>query len=159
MGRNQQHRIDQIFLRAGSGTTGRRVSGPWCTLTVVAERPEVPAALIHRLDRILAELPETYREDAWVGQRWRVGQATVAHVFGGEDQQFRIVFRAPDSEVMSFEHLGPSHFKAGWGRNVVGVIIDGDTDWDDLREMLIDSYCIQAPATLVSQLDVPPLRS
>ncbi|QDO88729.1 MmcQ/YjbR family DNA-binding protein [Ornithinimicrobium ciconiae] len=125
------------------------------------ERPEVPAAMIHRLDGIFAALPETYREGAWVGERWRVGQATVAHVFGGEDQQFRIVFRAPDSEVMTFEHLGVPYFKAGWGSNVVGVVIDADTDWDDidadtdwddLAEMLTDSYCIQAPVHLVSLL-------
>ncbi|NLG23383.1 MAG: MmcQ/YjbR family DNA-binding protein [Actinomycetales bacterium] len=122
----------------------------------MAERPEVPAALIRRLDEMFAELPETYREDAWVGERWRVGQATVAHVFGGEDQQFRIVFRAPDSEVMTFANLGPSHFRAGWGRNVVGVIIDEDTDFEDLEEMLIESYCLQAPARLVAQLDLPP---
>nr|WP_281497266.1 MmcQ/YjbR family DNA-binding protein [Ornithinimicrobium sp. F0845] len=112
--------------------------------------------MIQRLDRVFAELPECDREAAWVGERWRVGQATVAHVFGGEDQQFRIVFRAPDSEVMAFEHLGPSFFRAGWGRNVVGAILGDDTDWEDLREMLVDSYCTQAPARLVAQLtDLP----
>lgn len=122
----------------------------------VPERPEVPPSLISRLDEIFEGLPSTYRQDAWVGERWRVGQATVAHVFGGEDQQFRIVFHAPDSEVMAFEHLSPSHFRAGWGRNVVGIIIDDDTDWEDLAEMLTDSYCLQAPAKLAAQLEVIP---
>lgn len=118
----------------------------------MSTRPEVPESLLRRLDQICAGFPECYRESAWVGQRWRVGQATVAHVFGGEDQQFRLVFRAPDTEVMAFEHLGPSHFKAGWGRNVVGVILDSSTDWDDLTEMLTDSYCVQAPARLAARV-------
>ena len=40
------------------------------------------------------------------GTRWRVGSATVAHVFGGEDQVFRITFRGEPDEVAAFEHLG-----------------------------------------------------
>jgi hypothetical protein len=59
----------------------------------VAERPEVPTAWVRRLDRVLSAFPECHRESAWVGTRWRVGTATVAHVFGGEDGLFRIVPR------------------------------------------------------------------
>lgn len=117
------------------------------------ERPPVPPEIVERIDAVFATMPEAYREGAWVGERWRVGQATVAHVFGGEDQLFRIVFRAPDSEVMTFEHLSPTHFRAGWGSNVVGIILDEETDWEDVAEMLTDSYCLQAPARLVAQLE------
>ena len=124
----------------------------------MAERPGVPTALLRRLDTVFADLPECYREGAWVGERWRVCKATVAHVFGGEDQQLLIVLRAPEAEVMAFEHLGPSHFKAGWGSNVVGIILDADTDWGDVAEMLTDSYCLQAPARLVAQLAEGPAR-
>lgn len=121
----------------------------------VAERPEVPGEWIDRLDRVFDDLPECSREGAWVGTRWRVGQATVAHVFGGEDQAFRIIFRAEASEVMAFEHLGPPYFRVGWGNDVVGIILDEDTDWAELREMLIDSYCVQAPERLASQVARP----
>lgn len=109
-------------------------------------------AWIRRLDDLFAGLPQAYRERAWVGSRWRVGQATIAHVFGGEDQLFRIVFRAELSEVMVFEASGPPYFKAGWGQNVVGIILDEGTDWDDLAEMLTESYCLQAPARLAAQI-------
>lgn len=115
----------------------------------------MPPDWLRRLDKICADLPECYQEGAWVGTRWRVGQATVAHVFGGEDQAFRIVFRAEASEVMAFEHLGPPYFRAGWGSDVVGIILDGATDWDEVREMLIDSYCVQAPERLASQVARP----
>jgi hypothetical protein len=119
------------------------------------ERPLVPEAMVRRLGEILGDLPECREESAWVGTRWRVGQATVAHVFGGEDQLFRITFRAEADEVMAFEHLGPPYFRAGWGRNVVGLLLDDDTDWDELAELLTDSYCLQAPATLADRVPRP----
>ena len=84
------------------------------------KRPDVPDAWVHRLDTIITRFPETTRERAWVGVCWRVRRATIAHVFGGEDQRFRITFRAEAEEVLAFEHLGPPYFRASWGTNVVG---------------------------------------
>ena len=112
--------------------------------------------MLRRIGAIMAELPQARAESAWVGVRWRVGQATVAHVFGGEDQLFRITFRAEPDEVMAFEHLGAPYFRSGWGRNVVGLVLDTDTDWAELRELLTDSYCLQAPRHLVDRVDRPP---
>ena len=120
-----------------------------------SDRPAVPEAWVRRLRAILTSLPRCQEEDAWVGTRWRVGSATVAHVFGGEDQMFRITFRAEPDEVMAFEHLGAPYFRAGWGRNVVGLLLDDDSDWDELADLLTDSYCLQAPDHLVAQVDRP----
>ena len=92
---------------------------------------------------------------AWVGVRWRIGSSTVAHVFGGEDQLFRIIFRAEAGEVLAFENLGAPYFKTEWGANVVGLLLDDDTDWDELTELLTDSYCLQAPAKLAEQVGRP----
>jgi hypothetical protein len=121
----------------------------------VPERPDVPLEWVERLRTVLDDLPECVEESAWTGVRWQVGQATVAHVFGGEDQLFRIVFRAEPDEVMAFQHLGAPYFKASWGRNVVGLLLDDDTDWDELAELLTDSYCIQAPARLSDLVSRP----
>ncbi|WP_420111500.1 MmcQ/YjbR family DNA-binding protein [Pseudactinotalea sp.] len=118
----------------------------------MAQRPDVPDEILDRLDAIMDELPQTYREGAWVGQRWRVGSNTVAHVFGGEDQQFRIVFHGDPDEVAAYEHLGHPYFRTGWGANVIGMIIDDETDWDEVVEMLTDSYRIQAPASLAADV-------
>ena len=52
---------------------------------------------------------------------------------------------------MAFAHLGAPYFKAGWGGNVVGLLLDDDTDWQELAELLTDSYCLQAPARLAAQ--------
>jgi hypothetical protein len=111
-------------------------------------------AWVERL-RPLLDFPGCVEEPAWTGVRWRVGSATVAHVFGGEDQRFRITFRADPGEVMAFEHLGPPCFRTSWGRNVVGLLLDGDTDWQELAELLTDSYCIQAPASLAAEVHRP----
>jgi hypothetical protein len=120
----------------------------------VAERPEVPLAWVERL-RSLLDFPGCEEQAAWTGLCWRVGAATVAHVFGGEDQRFRITFRAEPDEVMAFEHLGAPYFRASWGRNVVGLFLDEQTDWSELAELLTDSYCLQAPATLAAQVQRP----
>ena len=126
-------------------------------IAAVPERPDVPAAWVERLRAVLEVFPECYEEAAWTGVRWRVGQATVAHVFGGEDQLFRITFRAEADEVIAFEHMGAPYFRVSWGGNVVGLLLDDDTDWDELAELLTDSFCIQAPQRLAEQVDRPGL--
>ena len=119
------------------------------------ERPDVPSWMVRRMDDVLSALPDCELEDAWVGVCWRVGPATVAHVFGGEDQLFRVTFRAEPDEVMAFEHLGEPYFRAEWGRNVVGMLVDERTNWTELGELLTDSYCLQAPARLADQVPRP----
>lgn len=119
------------------------------------ERPDVPREWVRRLDAVLSGFPRCAAEPAWVGTRWRVGSATVAHVFGGEDGLFRVMFRAEPDEVMALSHLGDPYFKASWGSNVVGVLLDGSTDWVELAELLTDSYCLQAPERLAAQVQRP----
>ena len=108
-----------------------------------------------RLDTIITRFPETTRERAWVGVCWRVRRATIAHAFGGEDQLFRVTFRAEAQEVPAFEHLGPPFFRASWGVKVVGLLLDSATDWSELAELLTDSYCLQAPAPLAERVGRP----
>jgi hypothetical protein len=108
--------------------------------------------MVRRIGRVLNVLPECREDVAWVGVHWRVRNATVAHVFGGEDQLFRVVFRAEPDEVMALQHLGAPYFRAGWGRNVVGMLLDDGTDWDELAELLTDSYCVQAPRELAARV-------
>ena len=119
------------------------------------QRPDVPLDMVDRLRELVAELPQCHEEDAWIGVRWRVGQATVAHVFGGEDGLFRIIFRGETGEVMAFQHLGAPYFKTDWGSDYIGMTLDDDTDWEELGELLTDSYCIVAPAYLVEQVARP----
>jgi hypothetical protein len=115
--------------------------------------------MVQRIGKVLRPLPRCREEAAWVGTRWRVGQATVAHVYGGQDRFLRVTFRAEQDEVMALENLGDPYFRAGWGRNVVGLLLDDGTDWEELSELLTDSYCLQAPRRLAELVHRPPRRA
>ncbi|MFS3128419.1 MmcQ/YjbR family DNA-binding protein [Nocardioides sp. Bht2] len=119
------------------------------------QRAEVPAWMVEQIRAVVDPLPRAYEEFAWVGVRWRIGAATVAHLFGGEDGLIRITLRGEADEVAAFEHLGAPYFRAGWGDNVIGMIVDDATDWSEVAELLIDSYCLQAPEHLAAQVDRP----
>ncbi len=114
---------------------------------------------MERIGQVLRPLPRCREEGAWVGIRWRVGPSTVAHVYGGDDQVLRVTFRAEQDEVMAFENLDGPYFRAGWGRNVVGLLLDDLTDWEELRELLTESYCLQAPRRLAALVHRPPRRA
>ncbi|MBL0887959.1 MmcQ/YjbR family DNA-binding protein [Myceligenerans indicum] len=121
----------------------------------MSERAPVPTDFVQRVAAVLERLPDCREHDAWTGVAWKVRDATVGHVFGGEDGLVRITFRAEPDEVQAFQHLGPQYFKASWGSNAVGMVLDGHTDWEELAELLTDSYCIQAPQSLAAQVQRP----
>lgn len=125
------------------------------TLSSVSNRPDVPANVMRRLNTILNRLPECHGEDAWTGVRWKVRSATVAHVFGGDDQLFRLTFRTEHGEVPAFENMGHPYFRCGHGDNHVGIMLDTHTDWQEVRELLTESYCLQAPNELADRVDRP----
>ncbi|WP_110241068.1 MmcQ/YjbR family DNA-binding protein [Nocardioides gilvus] len=120
------------------------------------QRPEVPLAWVRRIGEVLLALPEVEQEAAWTGVRWRVRGRTVAHVFGGEDQLFRVTFRGEPDEVAAFRHLGDPYFCTGWSSDGIGLVVDGQTDWEEVAELLTDSYCVQAPQQLADQVPRPP---
>ena len=53
-------------------------------------------------------------------------------------------------------HGGLPYFHGGWGRDQVGMVLDAATDWAELGELLTESYCVLAPATLVAQVRSRP---
>lgn len=128
---------------------------PWWQylLVVASDRPEVPAEWVERVDRILSALPECEEEAAWTGVRWRVTGKTVAHIFGGHDKLFRLTFRAPPDEVLAFQHMGYPYFVVGG--NCVGLHLDENIDWEEVAELLTESYLIRAPTRLAEQVQLP----
>ena len=50
---------------------------------------------------------------------------------------------------------GHPFFYAGWGRDVVGMVLEEDTDWTEVAELLTESYCVLAPKKLVALVDRP----
>ena len=50
---------------------------------------------------------------------------------------------------------GGAYFGPLWGRDDVGVLLDGETDWDEIAELVTESYRLRAPVRLAATLDAP----
>ena len=115
-------------------------------------------AFVVRLRPICLALPDAYEEQAWAGTRWMVRKKTFAHVLEVDDvnPSTVVTFRSQGDELDALRHAGPPFFYAGWGRDVIGLVLDGDTDWDEVAELLTESYCVMAPQKLVDLVERPP---
>jgi len=120
-------------------------------------------------------LPEAYEEEAWVGTRWRVRGKTFAHVLPIDDGRppayaraaategpaIVLMFRSTGEELAALRGGGMPYFAPPWRADEVGLVLwpnsrGTDVDWDEVRELLTESYCTQAPAKLASQMERPP---
>lgn len=127
--------------------------------------PDVAPEILDRVRAICMALPETHEEPAWIGVRWRVRKRTFAHVVAIEEDgpaSFRqafdvageatvVTFRAVHEEREALTSQGKPFYYAGWGRDAMGMLVDDDTDWDEVAELLTDSYCILAPQKLAAR--------
>jgi len=110
-------------------------------------RPDVE----EHLRTICLALPETREQQAWNGRRWMIRNRTFAHVYAvdrGYGERTMMQFRSDPPELDALIHHGHPFFKAGWGPNVMTMVFDDDVDWDEVAELLADSYCTQAPKKL-----------
>lgn len=119
---------------------------------------DVPADVVARLRAVCLGLPETTEQPAWAGQRWCIRKRTFAHVTAVDSDdgpRTVLVFRSSGDELEVLYRSGHPFFRPGWGSNVVGMVIDDDVDWDEVAELLTESYCVQAPKKLVVLVDRP----
>jgi hypothetical protein len=131
---------------------------------------DVPPEIEDRLRAVCLALPGAYEEPAWVGTRWRVRGRTFAHactveadnptsharVFATDGPVCVVTFRAPGDELGGLLSDGYPFYRPGWGTNVLGMVLGAHTDWDEVAELLTDSFRIQAPKTLARLVDQPP---
>jgi hypothetical protein len=120
---------------------------------------DVPPELAEHVREICSALPETYEEDAWVGTRWRVRTKTFAQVLGvrGVDADGSVVlaFRSSGEDLEVLRNVGGRFMVLGWGRDALGLVLDDETDWTEVRELVTDSYCVMAPKQLAALVDRP----
>lgn len=131
------------------------------------DRTEPEAEIVARLSRLALALPEAYDEDAWTGIRWRIRATTFAHVMvaqEGFESSFRditgiadpttvLTFRATGDELLALVHAGLPFYKPPWSPIVVGMMLDDDTDWEEVADLVTESYRTCAPRKLVTLLD------
>jgi hypothetical protein len=134
---------------------------------------DVPPEILEPIRQVCLGLPEAYEEPAWVGVRWRIRKKTFAHVrivepdheaasaraIAGDEPMCVITFRSPGDEIHALVASGPPFYRAGWGTDVVGMVLDDHADWDEVAELLTDSYCVLAPKKLAALLAARGLRS
>ena len=64
-----------------------------------------------------------------------------------------LVLRADPDEREALLSIGHPFFAPRAGRDRIAVLLADDTDWDEIRELVTDSYRVLAPKKLTTQLD------
>jgi hypothetical protein len=151
------------YSKPTNGAGGTAKSTPaYASAVARAERrytDSVPADIVARLRPVCLALPDAYEERAWVGTRWRVRGRTFAHVLGldVDDRGALVVlsFRSAGEDLEALRHAGHPFFVLGWGRDAMGMVLDDTTEWDEVGEVVTESYCVLAPKKLVALVDRP----
>lgn len=126
-----------------------------------------PEEYVERLRRIVSSLPEAHEEQAWRGVRWRIRSATFAHILvvvdGTPTSYARgaqtegpatvLTLRAAGDELLFFRQAGLPYFAPLGFETMVGLVLDDDTDWSEVAEIVTDSYRVRAPGRLSRLLD------
>ncbi|MEX2430667.1 MAG: MmcQ/YjbR family DNA-binding protein [Dehalococcoidia bacterium] len=124
------------------------------TLTVRPDR-------LARLRAVCLTLPEAAEKEAWGDPTWRVRNRIFAMQKGNyEGGRPSLWLKAPEGAQSVLVAAGADRFfvppyvgQKGW----IGVYLDVDNiDWDELGDLIKDSYRLIAPKRLAAQLDVHP---
>jgi YjbR len=135
----------------------------------VTQYADVPHEVVAALRGVCRRLPETYEEQAWAGTRWRIRKRTFAHVLtveqasppgyaraaGTDGPVTVLMFRSSGPELDALRNTGHPFFTPRWRADEVGMVLDTDTDWDEVAELVTESYCLLAPKKLVALVDRP----
>jgi hypothetical protein len=125
---------------------------------------EVPEDVVERIRALCLALPEvTVRLDepriaarsaAWSYEvRRRSFCLLVARADPAGEAVTVLVLRADSDERKALLAGGHPFFPSRAGRDRLGVVLDDDTDWTEIRELVTDSYRILAPKKLSALLD------
>jgi predicted DNA-binding protein (MmcQ/YjbR family) len=126
--------------------------------------------VVAELRSVCLGLPEAYEEEAWVGTRWRIRTKTFAHVLvvdggwppayaravGSDGPLVLLTFRSSGPELDALRRAPRPFFKPVWFDDIVGLVLDHDVDWEQVAELVTESYCSLAPKGLAALVNRPP---
>ena len=143
-------------LDAVDEATVRRLARAAGLAVDAGEYADVPADLATRVRDICRALPEVTENPAWAGTQFRIRKRVFAHVLTVDfvDGPVTVLtFRAAGPELEALRTGGHPHFQPAWGADAVGRVLDPDTRWDEVAELVTESYCVLAPKKLVALVD------
>jgi hypothetical protein len=125
---------------------------------------ELPKDIVERVGALCLALPEVaVRVD-----HSRTMARSTAHSFDIRRRSFcllvavegstgksvpMLILRADPQERRALLSMGHPYFAPRAGGDRIGVRLTGHTDWEEIRELVIDSYRLLAPKKLVARLD------
>ena len=125
---------------------------------------EVPEGIVERVSSLCLALPEvTVRTDASL-----IPERSTAYSFDVRRRSFcllvalrgpagqpvpLLVLHASPDERDALLSIGHPFYAPRGGRDRIGVRLTGDTDWEEIRELVTDSYRRLAPKKLTALLD------
>jgi hypothetical protein len=120
---------------------------------------EVPQDIVERVRTLCLALPEvTVRIDGWA-QSFDIRRRSFCLLVAREGLAGQalplLVLRADPAEREALLSAGRPFFAPRAGRDRIGVLLTGDTDWAEIRELVTESYRVLAPKKLTALLDVP----
>jgi predicted DNA-binding protein (MmcQ/YjbR family) len=126
------------------------------------EHQDASDEILGRLRATCLALPEAAEQRAWVGTRWRIGAKTFAHVVpivdgwppayvraaGSDGPLTLLTFRTDAAVHAALREAGPLFFVPSWWSDIAGLVLDDETDWTEVAELITDSYVLLAPKRL-----------
>jgi hypothetical protein len=122
------------------------------------EYADVPVEVVAKLRSVCLGLPETIEKQVWAGTQWRIRNRMFAHVLSVDfpDGPVTVMtFRSSGPELDALRGAGHPFFRPAWGSGLVGMVLDAGATFDEVSELVIESYCTLAPTKLVARVDRP----
>jgi hypothetical protein len=127
---------------------------------------EVPADIVERIRTLCLALPEVAvridysrtaaRSTAWSYDIRRRSFCLLVARVGSTGKAFPLlVLRANAEEREALLAQGHPFYTSRAGRDRVVVVLTGETDWDEIRELVTESYRFLAPKKLTALLGPP----
>jgi predicted DNA-binding protein (MmcQ/YjbR family) len=112
---------------------------------------------LDRLREICLAFPEAAEQETWGHPTFRVRDKIFA-ACGSEDERLSMTCKAPAGAQEVLVAADPGRFfrpayvgHRGW----IGVRLDRSTDWDQIADLVEESYRMTAPKRLSARLDAP----
>jgi hypothetical protein len=115
---------------------------------------EVPEDIVARVRTLCLALPEvTVRVDGWA-QSFDIRRRSFCLLMAREGPTAKpvplLVLRADPDERAELLSVGRPFFAPRAGRDRIGVLLTDDTDWEEIRELVTESYRVLAPKKLAA---------